>query len=63
MVLKRVGVDLTKNMFQVHRVDGAERPVLRNTLQRNQMLISFAQHPPMLKGTWYCQKSCVLRSG
>jgi transposase len=34
MKLIRVGVDLAKNVFQVHGVDRAEKPVLRKKLSR-----------------------------
>jgi transposase len=35
MKLTRVGVDLAKNVFQVHGVDRAERPVWCKRLKRN----------------------------
>lgn len=54
MELKRVGIDLAKNVFQIHGVDGAEKPVLRKALRRSQMLTFFAQRPPMLIGMEAC---------
>ncbi len=40
-----VGLDLTKNVFQVHGADGAGRAVLRKTLRRTQVLVFFSQLP------------------
>ena len=57
MELKRVGIDLAKNVFQIHGVDGAEKPVLRKALRRSQMLTFFAQRPPMLIGMEACGSS------
>ena len=41
-----VGLDLAKNVFQVHGADGAGRAVLRKKLRRTQVLASFGQLPP-----------------
>jgi len=54
MELKRAGIDLAKNVFQVHGVDEAEKPVLRKTLRRKQVLEFFAQRPPLLIGMEAC---------
>jgi transposase len=35
MKLTRVGVDLAKDVFELHGVDRAERPVWRKRLKRN----------------------------
>ena len=40
-----VGLDLAKNMFQVHGADGAGRAVLRKKLRRAQVLEFFRQLP------------------
>jgi transposase len=42
----RIGVDTSKTIFQLHGVDGAERPVLRKRLSRKQVLEFFAKLPP-----------------
>jgi hypothetical protein len=34
MEIKRVGVDLAKNVFQVHGVNGHEKPVWKRSLRR-----------------------------
>ena len=38
MEIKRVGVDLAKNVFQLHGVDTHEKPVWRRSLRRGQWL-------------------------
>ncbi|MFZ0870194.1 MAG: IS110 family transposase [Rhodanobacter sp.] len=38
MKLKRIGVDLAKNVFQIHGVDNHEKPVWRQRLPRNRWL-------------------------
>lgn len=40
-----VGLDLAKNVFQVHGADGAGHPVLRQKLRRAQVLEFFSQLP------------------
>lgn len=40
-----VGLDLAKNVFQVHGADGSGRAVLRKNLRRAQMLAFFGQLP------------------
>jgi len=41
-----IGVDLAKNVFQVHGVDAAGKVVVRRQLQRRQMEKFFAELPP-----------------
>jgi hypothetical protein len=38
MKIMRVGVDLAKNVFQVHGVDQYDKPVWRHSLKRHQWL-------------------------
>lgn len=40
-----VGLDLAKNVFQVHGADGAGRAMLRKKLRRTQVLAFFGQLP------------------
>ncbi|CUH40100.1 hypothetical protein JSE7799_02829 [Jannaschia seosinensis] len=40
-----VGLDLAKNVFQVHGADGTGRAVLRKKLRRAQVLEFFGQLP------------------
>lgn len=42
----RIGMDTSKHVFQLHGVDAAERPVLRKTFRRKEMIDFFAKLPP-----------------
>jgi transposase len=44
MEINRVGVDLAKNVFQVHGVNGHERPVWKRSLRRGQWLAAIQRH-------------------
>lgn len=48
--VKTIGLDLAKNLFQVHGVDADSVPVLRQRLTRGRMLKFFAKLPPCLIG-------------
>ncbi|MGH6754274.1 MAG: IS110 family transposase [Bradyrhizobium sp.] len=50
----RIGIDLSKHVFQVHGVNTAEQPVLRRTLRRGQMERFFAGLSPTLIGMEAC---------
>jgi len=50
----RIGMDTSKHIFQLHGVDGTERPVLRRKLKRNQVLAFFAELPPTVIGMEAC---------
>ena len=54
MNIKRVGIDLAKQVFQVHGVDYQDKVVLRKQLRRNQLLSYFATLPPCLIGMEAC---------
>jgi transposase len=54
MNIKRIGIDLAKQVFQVHGVNGQEKPVLRKQLRRTQMLGFFQKLPPCLIGMEAC---------
>jgi len=43
MKIIRVGVDLAKNVFQVHGVDAREKPVWQRSLRRNQWLAELSR--------------------
>jgi transposase len=49
-----VGLDLAKNVFQVHGADGAGRAVLRKKLRRAQVLEFFGQLPPCIVAMEAC---------
>ena len=54
MKITTVGIDLAKNVFQVHGVDERGRAVLRKQLRRDQMAGFFANLPPCLIGMEAC---------
>lgn len=54
MNISRVGLDLAKQVFQVHGVDSHERVVCRRQLKRRQMLDFFRQLPPCLVAMEAC---------
>ena len=49
-----VGLDLAKNVFQVHGVDGDGRVVLRRRLRRAEVLKLFGSLSPCLVGMEAC---------
>ena len=49
-----IGLDLAKNVFQVHGVDEAGNVVMRKRLRRGQVLAFFAGIPPCLVGMEAC---------
>ncbi len=51
---KTVGIDVAKNVFQVHGVDEDGKVVLRKQLRRSQVMEFFAQRPPCLVGMEAC---------
>jgi len=53
----RVGVDTSKNVFQLHGVDMNEKTIVRKKLQRTQFLPFFANHPPCKIGLEACGSS------
>jgi len=50
----RIGMDTSKSVFVLHGVDEAERPVLRKTLRRRQVLEFFAKLEPTKVGMEAC---------
>jgi transposase len=49
-----IGLDIAKNVFQVHGIDAAEKVVVRKQLRRNQMLTFFKSLPACLIGMEAC---------
>jgi transposase len=49
-----IGLDLAKNVFQVHGVDWAGSVVVRRTLRRSRLLGWFAKQRPRLVGIEAC---------
>ncbi len=54
MDIKVIGLDLAKNVFQVHGIDGSGRVQLRRQLKRAQVLEFFVNVPPALVGMEAC---------
>jgi transposase len=54
MEITTIGIDLAKNVFQVHGVDGRGKVVLRKQLRRDQMASFFANLPACLVGMEAC---------
>lgn len=54
MKITAVGIDLAKNVFQVHGVDERGKAVLKKQLKRAQMAIFFANFAPCLIGMEAC---------
>ncbi len=49
-----IGVDLAKNVFQIHGVDRSGQAVVRRQLRRGQVLPFFKKQPPCLVGMEAC---------
>jgi transposase len=54
MNVTTIGLDIAKNVFQVHGVDGHGKVVLRKKLSRGKVLEWFANLPPCLLGIEAC---------
>jgi transposase len=57
MNIKRIGIDLAKQVFQLHGVDYNEKVVLKKQLPRTKMLAYFQSLPPCLIGIEACGSS------
>ncbi len=57
MKITTVGLDLAKNVFQVHGIDEAGEVVVRKTLRRRQMIPFFSKLEPCLIGMEACGTS------
>ena len=54
MNIKRIGIDLAKQVFQLHGVDHNEKVVLKKQLPRTKMLAYFKSLSPCLIGMEAC---------
>ena len=54
MEVTTIGLDLAKNVFQVHGVDGEGTVVIRRQLRRSRVLPFFERLPPCLIGIEAC---------
>ena len=55
--VSRIGLDLAKNVFQVHGIDEAGEVVVRRQLRRSQVIPFFNKLPPCLVGIEACATS------
>src|SRR5205807_8575008 len=54
MQISTIGLDIAKNVFQVHGIDANETVVVRKRLRRSQVLAFFKALPPCLIGMEAC---------
>src|SRR6202171_2051835 len=54
MQVTTIGLDIAKNVFQVHGIDAAEKVIVRKHLRRSQVLAFFEALPPCLIGMEAC---------
>jgi transposase len=54
MQITTIGLDIAKNVFQVHGVDGDEKVVVRKQLRRSQVISFFQELSPCLVGLEAC---------
>src|SRR5436853_2435330 len=54
MQITTIGLDIAKNVFQVHGIDSNEKVVVRKQLRRSQVLAFFKTLPPCLVGMEAC---------
>jgi transposase len=57
MQISTIGLDLAKNVFQVHGIDANEKVVVRRQLRRSQVIAFFEALPPCLVGMEACATS------
>jgi transposase len=54
MQITTIGLDIAKNVFQVHGIDAKEKMVVRKQLRRSQVIAFFKALPPCLIGMEAC---------
>ena len=57
MQITTIGLDLAKNVFQVHGIDAAEKVIVRKQLRRGQIIAFFEALAPCLVGMEACATS------
>src|ERR1700679_1713171 len=55
--ISRIGMDTSKQIFQLHGVDAAEEPILRKKLRRKEMMKFFEGLTPTQVGIEACASS------
>ena len=61
MQVTTIGLDIAKNVFQVHGIDAAEKVVVRKQLRRRQVLEFFKALPACLVGMEACARLIIGR--
>ncbi len=56
MTMVTVGIDLAKNVYQIHDVDSHGKTVLKQKIKRNQLTAFFVNKPPCLIGMEACSR-------
>ncbi len=54
MQISTIGLDIAKNVFQVHGIDGDEKVAVRKQLRRSQVMRFFQELSPCLVGLEAC---------
>ncbi|MBI5659610.1 MAG: transposase, partial [Nitrosomonadales bacterium] len=54
MKITTIGIDLAKNLFQIHGVDERGKPAVRRAMKRDDMVPYFANLEPCLIGMEAC---------
>jgi transposase len=57
MQITTIGLDIAKNVFQVHGIDRDEKVIVRKQLRRGQVIRFFGELPPCLVGLEACATS------
>src|SRR5258707_13764486 len=57
MQITTIGLDIAKNVFQVHGIDAAEKVIARKQLRRGQVMAFFEALAPCLVGMEACATS------
>ena len=61
MQVTTIGLDIAKNVFQVHAIDTAEKVVVRKQLRRSQVVEFFKALPACLVGMEACARPIIGR--
>ena len=54
MQITTIGIDLAKNVFQIHVIDASGKVLIKRQLRRSQVLAFFEKQPPCLVGMEAC---------
>jgi transposase len=61
MKITTVGIDLAKNVFQIHAIDGLGKVALKKQLKRDKVAEFFVNLPPCLVGMEACGSAHLRR--